>query len=163
MISMSTADRREDDATCRGNVTVVLDAAERDALWHEVDLTLHCDMGEFDHVGRDHVKAQRMRRAIELEFRMLDELGWDQDDERDTYTLTVDDGVVEWIRCCRPLVIECIDDECYHLAEVRTGDPRHRHEGWTVEESEVATKQGIDHSLEVLYALDRVLRHAKAT
>lgn len=77
-------------------MTLTLDRTQRDALWREVE----SDLAGWDPrlpglEDGDIERAQRCRRRYEVEFALLDGLGWWKEDDRTHYELSVH---VDWFR-----------------------------------------------------------------
>ena len=93
-------------------MAVTIDREQRDAIYEEVltDLTGVGDIWiALD--GADYEKAREYRRRFERDMRLLDDLGWDRDDARNEYVLSM----------AAPLLTETIR----HLNESASADVRH--------------------------------------
>ena len=77
-------------------MAVVLDGAQREALYRFVVGDLH----NIDSIARELDDgnvgaAQALRRHFELDMRLLDMLGWAEQDERESYRLTLGEAEIQ--------------------------------------------------------------------
>ena len=79
-------------------MAVTIDREQRDAIYEEVltDLTGVGDIWiALD--GADYEKAREYRRRFERDMRLLDDLGWEPEQEADEFTLTMDGVDLAWV------------------------------------------------------------------
>ena len=71
-------------------MAVTINREQRDAIYEEV-LTDLSGVGDIWIAidGEDYDKAQEYRRRFEQDMRLLDDLGWDRDEDRQEFTLSM--------------------------------------------------------------------------
>jgi hypothetical protein len=140
----------------------------RDALYRELRdyelssnpaMDVHTALEVARRGGDAHDVWQRMNVAA----RLLDDLGWDQVDDRDSYTLTMHAGLLEaWARGRRGQLEQGLADYSQRLADLREGtDPW----SWAgdqlnaieVARSVAALRSLIDQELELIAAFSAIL------
>jgi hypothetical protein len=83
--------------------SVVLTREHRDPIYEEIvsvihlgdDLPIYLTRGEFDTSDRDWLKA--VNRKLAACTRLLDDLGWEQQGNRDSYELEVDQDIAQFM------------------------------------------------------------------
>lgn len=154
--------------------TALLPKAERDALYGEVTMTLDCALdeitGSLKH-GRG-APARHYRENAERAMRLLDDLGWgsddDRDDDRSVFELTMPAGeLAAYARSRLAEVEECLRENSTILTEALTGgDPWARHRaiiGATLEDDVATAREAIDHDLAVVSACRLILDQLAVT
>jgi uncharacterized protein YbjQ (UPF0145 family) len=96
---------------------MVLDRAQRDALYQFVltDLVGVGDVALAIQAGRV-IEAQRLRLCFEQDLRLLDLLGWQRVEDRDSYELTLSDEAAGALLRLRATARELIADSVVELA-----------------------------------------------
>ncbi len=86
------------------DATVTLTREQRDALHGEITGFIFDDagnLGDFHYSliipGRGFDARERWAK-MSCTARILDAIGWDRTSDRDTYTITVDNEIAEWVR-----------------------------------------------------------------
>jgi hypothetical protein len=94
--------------------TLVLDRRQRDTLQA---LVMDLELGEWAACGfeldpEDHDAQQARRARVERAFAILDDLGWDTDDEREEFHLRLEsrDGLIDALLQWREWQIHAIED-----------------------------------------------------
>ena len=102
MVAVPSVSRRRERT-----VAITINRSERDAIYQEV-LTDLTGVGDIDIALRndDYETARRYRRRFEDDMRLLDDLGWEPDQDRDEFELTMPpDGlarVLERLNAAQP-------------------------------------------------------------
>ena len=79
-------------------MAITINRDQRDAMYQEVVLDLNglTDLWtEFDAGNYD--RAKELRQRFMFDMRLLDDLGWDRDEARDEFTLTMDGVDLAWV------------------------------------------------------------------
>ncbi len=137
---------------------IAVTRAERDALYPECLLGL--DGAAPDLSTREDVRAYQHRLALFVHLR--DDLGWDADDRRGTFAITVaHDEARAWLTELRAAAIDCVRLEHQAMRTVLDGDPSWFEEGER-ERSVRESKAIIDEELEAIHACDAILARIDA-
>lgn len=144
----------------------------RDALHREIreyELAAPGQLGDFAGYlqGGDGAGARESWQRAARAARLLDDLGWDIEADRDTYAITMNRGDLECLIRHRLEQIEaCLREHAQTLAEAGAGrDPwaRYRHLGAPPLEEELAeVRSYVDRDLDVVAACHAVLEQLGA-
>ncbi len=122
--------------------TITIDRATRDMLCEELRYDLQGAGSDLES-GMD-VSRQAAEEAIEKArqaFGVRDALGWDAEDRRDLYELTIDGETASWIRTVRDHFAGSSARESDSLARLEAGDDSHQHVGRSMAESVVKQRE----------------------
>jgi hypothetical protein len=147
-----------------GQTAVTLGRVERDAIYREIDCELGGALGDLAlFIGRgDGEKVRYMRVNAERAFRLLDDIGWDLLDVRETYPLRLPAGELATYARWRIEQTEgCLRVDAPSLATAASGvDPWQAYRptmGGSVEEDVAQLRESVDRDLDVIAACRSIL------
>jgi hypothetical protein len=117
--------------------TITIGRATRHVLRQELmyQLTGAGEVIEYaDLPGRRQEVAEALGRAS-WAFGKLDELGFEEDDKRNSFVLSADDSLVTWLRARREMMAQELRSDREQHAKLLAGDGRQRYISQSVEES----------------------------
>lgn len=102
---------------------LTIDRHTREHLRRELDVTIHCanDLEMYSQRGKVDEGFLTLRRRLSITLDMLDDLGWDWEDPRGEFNLTVSPGDLRW--WCEEGIWGC-QDELEGLADVIEAEGR---------------------------------------
>lgn len=152
-------------ATANASRSVSISREQRDAL--------HCEIREYvlhpDPFGDLHSELERGHGAEAREYwvrmalgaRLLDQIGWDKQADRDVYTIAIDDDLVGFVRWRDEQTQGCLAEHAGVVAEVRDGKDPWAHPGYpregSLEEDVAFARSQADRDLEVVAACHAIL------
>lgn len=131
---------------------------QRDVLWRDlVDFVLRCDFGDVVTTleAGDGAQARELAANFRDGMRVLDDLGWDKLDPRDSYTLTTgDDQLRRLLEHCRQQARGYLQDE-HSLDRDQFAHYEWDDDEWAQHCEE--SRRLIDHQLDLCRVCDYVL------
>jgi hypothetical protein len=150
----------------RRSATVTLTREHRDAIYEEIngvihqgsDLHMYFADAEFDMEDRDWIRA--FSRKLPVCLRLLDQLGWQQRGDRNSYTLDVDDDAARFMQDLDRHARDALEDDRVCMLEDRAAGRREEYRwrwGVTFTDQEWAEKlcegqRVVDRDLDVIDA-----------
>lgn len=110
-------------------------------------------------------EAVRVIDDLQRAFRLTEELGWDLDESRRSFTVTIDEAVVKLLRVTSKDAHEMLESDSEHRAKAAAGDPDYWHVGTETIEAVLAQydEQIRRHEYEISACDDMLARLARDT